>query len=264
MATLATDTPRVFETGHDEYVNSLPMIDNDIIYDGAAVGESGTSGTFRPLVSGDQFAGFAVAQADNTGTGHAAGAVNVDVKQAGRVKLSVTGASAVTDMDAKVFATDDNTFTLTPSGTTIGRVARWVTGTYCIVDFDARKQAADTFSVSTTVELHASRTVVNVFTAPRKCRVTGLKWVQNVVQGGALTGCVVAATGTATPAFATTPLTAQTAIDFNGVAVHTVQALALTATAANLVLAAGDRVALVESGAMTAGSGVLTVEVEYL
>ena len=46
-----------------------------------AVGESGTTGYFRPLASGDTFAGFATGNIDNTITGHAAGAVSVPVKR---------------------------------------------------------------------------------------------------------------------------------------------------------------------------------------
>lgn len=138
MSTLAVDTPRVFETGHDEMINDLPMIDNDIIYDGAAVGDNG-SGLARPLVGGDPFMGFADRNADNTGTGHAASAVNVHVKERGRVQLAVTGVSSANDVGEIVYASDDNTFTLTASGASaIGRVARWVSSTTCIVSFQSK------------------------------------------------------------------------------------------------------------------------------
>ena len=135
MATLSADNPRVFETGHDENINGLPVIANDIIYDGAAVGENG-SGYFRPLVAADNFAGFADEQADNTGG--SAGDINVKVKQRGVVKLSVTGVTAVTDEGSTVYATDDNTFTLTASGaSSIGKIVRYVSGTTVMVAFEA-------------------------------------------------------------------------------------------------------------------------------
>lgn len=135
MATLAADTPRVFETGHDDLINELPMIADDVIYDGAAVGESGTTGTFRPLVSGDNFAGFAIRRADNAGGG--AGDARVLVKQQGVVKLSITGASADAQYGDPVYATDDDTFTMTAGGSLIGEFIRWVSGTVALVRFRA-------------------------------------------------------------------------------------------------------------------------------
>jgi hypothetical protein len=135
MATLAADSPRVFEIGPDTLENELPVIASDIIYDGAAVGESGTTGTFRPLVSGDNFAGFAYKQADNSAG--AAGDVKVKVYQRGQAVLSVTGVSADTQYGDMVYATDDDTFTLTAGGTLVGRFVRWVSSTKCVVSFIA-------------------------------------------------------------------------------------------------------------------------------
>jgi hypothetical protein len=138
MATLAADTPRIFETGHDEYLNEAPMIDNDIIYDGAAVGDNG-SGLARPLAGGDVFIGFATEQADNTGSGHAASAINVKMKTKGVAKLTVVGVSSAADVNELVYASDDATFTLTASGASaIGRVSRWISGTTCLVAFQAK------------------------------------------------------------------------------------------------------------------------------
>lgn len=138
MATLSVDTPRVFETGHDEYLNEIPMVDNDIIYDGAAVGDN-ASGLARPLSGGDVFLGFCTKNADNTGTGHAASAINVKVKGRGVAKLTVTGVSSAADVSEIVYASDDATFTLTASGSSaIGRVLRWVTSTTCMVYFQAK------------------------------------------------------------------------------------------------------------------------------
>ena len=262
MTTLAADTPRIFESGHDEMINALPVIDNDIIYDGAAVGESGVTGTFRPLVSGDNFAGFCVEKVDNTGTGHAAGAVNVKVVQRGRVKLSVTGASAITDEGASVFATDDNTFTLTPSGTRIGRVLRWVTSTYCIVEFDVAT-ASHRQVIAFSLDLHATKTEYNIWTATRAARVMAIKVTPDIVAGGALTGTVVKATGTATPVKTTTPMHTADAINFNGTA-HTVQAITLSTTVADLALVAGERIGLDLSAALTAGSANISIELELL
>lgn len=137
MATLARDKPRVFELGgNDPSYNEVPAIASDIIYAGAAVGESTTSGTGRPLVAGDNFMGFCVENCDNSAG--AAAAKNIKVRDRGKVKLSVTGVSAVTAYDAPVAASDDDTFTLTTSGnTTIGKVKRVISGAVCIVEFEA-------------------------------------------------------------------------------------------------------------------------------
>ena len=135
MATLAADKPRVFEVGYDHLINEIPVIASDIIYAGAAVGESGTTGTARPLVSGDNFIGFCVEKADNASG--AAGDRRVKLREAGVVRLAVTGVSAESQYGDAVYATDDDTFTLTVGGTRIGHLIRWITSTSCLVYFEA-------------------------------------------------------------------------------------------------------------------------------
>jgi hypothetical protein len=132
MTTLAADKARDFVLGEHA---DLPVIASDIIYEGAAVGENG-SGYFRPLVAADPFAGFALCKADNSAG--AAGAVNVRVRTRGRAILSVTGVTAVTDEGSTVYASDDDTFTLTStSNTAIGKVVRFISGTTVEVYFEA-------------------------------------------------------------------------------------------------------------------------------
>lgn len=140
MTTLAVDKRRVFETPG---INTFPLIANDIVYEGAAVGLS--SGNARPLTAGDQFVGFAMERADNTGG--SAGDVSVNVMTRGQVVLPVTGASAVTDVGKAVYASDDDAFTLTAStNSPIGRVVRWVSSTTCIVAFDAARAGIGDFT----------------------------------------------------------------------------------------------------------------------
>lgn len=132
MTTLAAQKARDFVLGEHQ---DLPVVATDIIYEGAAVGENG-SGYFRPLVAADPFAGFAISTVDNS-TG-AAGAVNVRVRNRGRVILSVAGVTAVTDEGSTVYASDDDTFTLTStSNTAIGKVVRYISGTSVEVYFEA-------------------------------------------------------------------------------------------------------------------------------
>jgi hypothetical protein len=132
MTTLATAKPRDYLLGD---LQDLPMIAADIIYEGAAVGENG-SGYFRPLVAADPFAGFAERTVDNSAG--AAGAVNVRVKPRGRVILPVVGVTAVTDEGATVYASDDDTFTLTATGNSaIGKITRYISGTTVEVYYEA-------------------------------------------------------------------------------------------------------------------------------
>ena len=141
MTTLAADTPRVYESAMEPIFNDLPM-SVDIVYEGSAVG--GTSGYMRPFVVSDEFEGFCQAQSDNSGG--STGDINVNIRSQGVVKLTVVGASAVTNINDLVYATDDATFTLTASGATaIGKVRRWESSTTCWVAFQAvslRSQAA--------------------------------------------------------------------------------------------------------------------------
>lgn len=117
--------------------------------------------------------------------------------------------------------------------------------------------------VSESIPLHASKTVYNLFTARETWEVTHIDYVPDVAQGGALTATVVKATSTATPASATTPMHIAAAINLNGTA-HTVQPITLTVTTADLRLAVGDRIGLVLSGAMTTGSGLLTIRAKRI
>jgi len=137
MTTLANDSARDYELGD---IGELPVVASDIIYEGAAVGDN-ASGYARPLVAADPFLGFAESQADNSAG--AAGAVNVRVREVGKVKLSVTGVTGVGDVGTDVYASDDNAFTLTTtSNTLIGTIVRYISGTEVIVHFKSSARAA--------------------------------------------------------------------------------------------------------------------------
>jgi hypothetical protein len=133
MATLAVDTPRAYQLGdHEEY----PVIASDIIYEGAAVGENG-SGYSRPLQAGDAFQGFCLEQVDNSSG--SAGDKRVRVLTRGRVQVAISALAITANDRAPVYASDDNTFTLTRgSNSFIGTVSRWVSTGAAIVEFDAQ------------------------------------------------------------------------------------------------------------------------------
>jgi hypothetical protein len=131
MTTLAADKSRTFELGD---INELPVIASDIIYEGAAVGMNG-SGYARPLTAGDQFVGFAEQNVDNSAG--AAGDKTVRVLTKGFIKLSI-GSLAITDIGKPVYASDDDTFTLTESTNShVGRVHRFISTGVGVLSFDA-------------------------------------------------------------------------------------------------------------------------------
>lgn len=132
MTTLAADTLRDYQLGE---IEEYPAIASDIIYQGAAVGENG-SGYSRPLAAGDVFQGFALEQCDNSAG--SAGDLRVKVRTRGRVVLPITSIAITANDRPAVYASDDNTFTLTAStNSLIGYVSRWVATGYAVVEFDA-------------------------------------------------------------------------------------------------------------------------------
>lgn len=132
MTTLAKNKPREFVTGEN---NDLPAVATDIIYEGAFVGENG-SGSFRPLVAGDPFAGVCERQCDNSAG--LAGAKNVKVRQRGRIVCDVTGVTGITDEGSTVYASDDDTLTLaSTSNSSFGKITRYISGTKCEIAFEA-------------------------------------------------------------------------------------------------------------------------------
>jgi hypothetical protein len=135
MATLAKDKSRIFSV--NSTTNRVPIIADDIVYQGAAVGESSSTGTGRPLVSGDTFLGFATAKVDNAGG--AASAKDITVYDKGHVWLSgVTGVTGQADLNATVYATDDDSFTLTASGaSSIGKITDYSATLGVLVYFEA-------------------------------------------------------------------------------------------------------------------------------
>jgi len=114
------------------------------------------------------------------------------------------------------------------------------------------------FSITVPILPHASLTEQNLFVARESLEVISIDVVPDLVQGGTLTGTIVKAVGTATPASGTTPMHSAAGINFNATA-HTVQPITLTSTAADLQLVAGDRIALDLSAALTTGRAVATI-----
>jgi hypothetical protein len=259
MATLTQDNPRVFESTHDDFLNELPVIASDIIYAGAAVGELNDTGTYQPLGTGstvDRFAGFATEKADNSAG--AAGAKVIKVRQQGRVKLSVTGVTAITDVGSIVWATDDNTFTLTyaAGAVSIGHIARWISGTNCVVDFKAfslRNHFDFTFA-DETVSLATDRVI---FLASRPYDVRAITEIHSVAAGGQSELQVTKDVTTDAPGAGTDMLSNGTNVGFNlNATANTVQTGTLKTTAGLRKLNAGDRLSIDFAHAIQSTAGL--------
>lgn len=131
---LSQNTQRPFEIGD---INEFPVLTNVKCYEGAFVTIQASSGYARPCTAGDAGAGFALEPADNTGG--ASGAINVRVREWGKVQVAIAGL-AITDIDKPVFASDDGTFTLTATGNSfVGIVSRFVSTGVGVVEFDFRR-----------------------------------------------------------------------------------------------------------------------------
>lgn len=116
---LSNDAARIYADQTNRREAALPVQANSTIYAGSALSID-TGGEVGPLNSSDAaFAGFARKGA----VGVTAGDTNVAVYTECIVELTITGLNDNNDINDVVYATDDNTFTLTASGgLAIGRV----------------------------------------------------------------------------------------------------------------------------------------------
>lgn len=128
---LSVNTPRTTELGD---LNDLPVAASVHIYEGAAVSVN-AAGYAKPLAAGEDFVGFADAEADNSS--ESAGAISVTVRQKGKVLLSVTGAAAANINDA-VYASDDGTFTTTTGSNSLVGYIRRFESAGCVVELSVK------------------------------------------------------------------------------------------------------------------------------
>lgn len=133
-----------------------------------------------------------------------------------------------------------------------------------VTDIASGLVTANKFVVNATLPGTSAATATNygkVFIAPFICTVTSIKEVHGTAgsDGSAVTLSVERLQGTEALGSGD-ELLAATKIDLKGTA-DTVQTPTLTATTANLTLAAGDRLGLVDTGTLTAVADVaVTIE----
>lgn len=134
---LSASTPRTLEAGYHESAQPAQAV---AVYGGGALSRD-SGGEVGPLAASEAFAGFALADADNSAG--SAGDINVRVADKGEIELTITGLDDNDDGADTVYATDDNTFTLTASGgVSIGKVSRIVSlsANKAMVRFEADTQ----------------------------------------------------------------------------------------------------------------------------
>lgn len=103
------------------------------IYQGAFVGSS--AGLARPLVAADAFMGIAWSEADNSSGSDSD--INVKVRFGTfRMIQKLTGV-AITNLGDSVYASADDTLTLSSSGNSlVGQISRWLSTGVCEVEFE--------------------------------------------------------------------------------------------------------------------------------
>lgn len=113
----------------DQELRSYAVAASTQVFKGAFVGL--TSGYARGLVAGDAFVGLAYEEGDNSSG--SAGDVSVRVYTQGDFQLALSGA-AITDLGASVYASDDETLTLTSTNNSlVGKMVGFISSGVIIV-----------------------------------------------------------------------------------------------------------------------------------
>lgn len=166
---------------------------------------------------------------------------------------------ATTSQFAKIFHDGAGTYSPTSStGEHIGYALEACTGSDTIkVALLPRSKQKHTVSYT----FGATAVDANFFIAPRALRVISAAFVPTVAgtDASAVTADIKKCTGTTAPASGTSVLSAT--FNLKGTA-NTVQTATLTSTAADLLLAAGNRLAIDNTGTLTSVVGTVTVELE--
>ena len=110
--------------------------------------------------------------------------------------------------------------------------------------------------------VEAALDVGTIFVADGDYRVTSVAFMVDVA-GSSGTGTAVKAAATATPVKSTTPLHTADSIELDASA-HTIQTETLTATVADLILAAGEKIGYDLDGTITSLDGIFIIHLRRL
>ena len=117
---LTADKPLEYKGVLHRLESAQPVQASTTIYQGGAQSRD-AGGEIGPLAASEAFAGFSADGADNSSG--SAGDINAKVWTKGIVLLTITGLDDNNDIGDTVYATADDTFTLTASGAvSIGKV----------------------------------------------------------------------------------------------------------------------------------------------
>lgn len=131
---LTTNRPYRFAAVAHDARTRMPLIAAGRVFQGSLLGLSANRA--RALVAGDTFLGISESDADNTGG--AAGAKECDVVQRGQIIGATVAGSSATSLNAIVYASADDTLTLTSaSNTKVGFICRVNSDGTCDVQFAA-------------------------------------------------------------------------------------------------------------------------------
>jgi hypothetical protein len=139
-------------------ISELGLLASAEVFVGSMVGES--SGYARALVSGDQFLGLSFEHHPSTvnfESSASSGLAACHFKTKGKVQLTVTGVTSAADIGKRVFASADNTFTLSSNDgtyTPIGEVWRYVSTGVAIVKYstlESHKRTVQQYGIKANV-----------------------------------------------------------------------------------------------------------------
>lgn len=150
------------------------------------------------------------------------------------------------------------------SGRIQGQVRYDTTNKRGVLATDANQVGIHEFDVAVSLPLNGDNVDQVIYIANAPVKVVAIREAHGVAgnDAGAVTLDVKKCTGTQAPSAGTTVLTST--VNLKGTA-NTVVAPALTATTANLALAAGDRLALDYTGVITSLAGVnVTLTLRYV
>jgi hypothetical protein len=125
MAALTSNVAVNHKRGREDCVITCTVASNTRIFQGALVGL--TSGTARPMVNGDQFAGLAFANGADNRTAAEFPESRVEVLAEGTIcGVSITGASSAAQVGWDVFCATDNIADLTTTATSAVKIGKIV------------------------------------------------------------------------------------------------------------------------------------------
>ncbi len=129
----------------DQQLRTLAVKAGEIIYRGALVGLDRTSGYVRPLQAGDQFQGLAYEHCDNSSGSN--GDREIILFTQGDFEFALSGVTK-SSIGKPVFATDDNTLTLSGSnGSYVGKIVDVPVTGKIILRIDPQRRLTHTITV---------------------------------------------------------------------------------------------------------------------